>query len=233
MKISASSKLSRSLLKFHGIYCQVLIVSFNSWTTPASVRRTKKMRNKSPTNSNDNQGVDDGLNIVRNLLVDLSMEDNSAEVDIFVESVTEQPSNINDILAEGISNLSVQDSNKLFNNNRNTTNNIGNLFELDLTEDSIVVEEPTVDINGKDLPSPITHNETNHKSWKVAPTNEARLRVNKSSNPTPQNNVPVTRGAGRRNFVNQVFRWVCICLLLWSSYFIYVYFNSDFFVEQR
>jgi len=205
------------------------------WTTPASVRRTKKMRNKSPTSStpnrNNNEG-DDGLNIVRNLLVDLSMDDNSAEGDIFVESVTEQPGNINEILAEGISNLSVQDSNKLFNNNRNTTKNIGNLFELDLSEDSIVVEESLNDVR-KDLPPPVTHSETNHKSWKVAPANEARLRVNKSANPTPANNVSVPRGTGRRNFVNQVFRWVCICLLLWSSYFIYVYFNSDFFVEQR
>lgn len=198
------------------------------WTTPASVRRTKKMRNKSPSNRNSNEGGDDGLNIVRNLMVDLSMDDNSGD-DIFLESVTEQPGNINDILAEGISNLSVQDSNKLFNNGNNmTTNKIGSLFELDLSEE-------LVNDNGlrKDLPPPITQSEASHKSWKVAPANEARLRVNKSANPTPQNSVAVPRGGGRRNFFNQVFRWVGICTLLWTCYFIYVYFNSDFFDEQR
>lgn len=127
---------------------------------------------------------------------------------------------IQNILVQGISNLSVGESNKLFPKKLN--NPRPGLCGIDISEPGC---STPVTVVKERLPLPIS---SSNSSWSVSPVaNEPRQRYPKPATSEDTNNVQSPRNRVRRYFSFQVFRWLLIFIVLWTLYFVYVYFISD------
>lgn len=191
------------------------------WTTPVAKRKLSKREILTSTPSRNRDNSDAG--IVRNLMNDLSLEDAGDE-----ERIPSPEQDIQEILVQGVSNLSVRESNKLFPKTYQQTPNLcgieisesGNSGDQSSSQTGAPSNEPLP------LPIPSSH-------WLLSSTpSEARQRYSKPSNSETTVNIDQPRNRVRRYLSFQVLRWLLIFIAVWTIYFAYVYFQADLFLAN-
>jgi len=152
---------------------------------------------------------------------DLSLEDAGDE-----ERIPSPEQDIQEILVQGVSNLSVRESNKLF---PKTYQQTPDLCGIEISESGDQSSSQTGAPSNEPLPLPIP---SSH--WLLSSTpSEARQRYSKPSNSETTVNIDQPRNRVRRYFSFQVLRWLLIFIAVWTIYFAYVYFQADLFLASE
>lgn len=183
-----------------------------SWTTPVAKRKVSRRESAGATPSRHRDNLNSDAGIIRNLMQDLSLNDEEEKT-----ANSEQDCKLQDILVQGVSNLTVKETNKLF----------PKAYQQppDLCGINIKDAERSPD----PLPLPIS-SPTPAARWPLSSTpNEPRQRYSKPSpSDTTVNIDPQPRARGvRRYFSFQVLRWLLLFILVWVIYFSYLYFHAE------
>lgn len=183
------------------------------WTTPVAVRKTKPRSDGTPSTGHL-RASDTG--IVRNLLSDMSLHDD------IPDEVVPSDKEIQEILVEGVSKLSVSETNKLF---PKTYQPDPNLCNIDINEQLPSAVKPATSTPKERLPLPISSNSVpRDNSWLVG-SNEPRQRYSKSSIVETDSSNIEPRGRVRRYISHQILRWLLLFIVVWTVYFVLVYFQ--------
>ena len=178
-----------------------------------AVRKTKPRSDGTPSTGHL-RASDTG--IVRNLLSDMSLHDD------IPDEVVPSDKEIQEILVEGVSKLSVSETNKLF---PKTYQPDPNLCNIDINEQLPSAVKPATSTPKERLPLPISSNSVpRDNSWLVG-SNEPRQRYSKSSIVETDSSNIEPRGRVRRYISHQILRWLLLFIVVWTVYFVLVYFQ--------
>ena len=198
-------------------------VSSFSWTTPVAKRKATKRENLTSTPSAQRNNSDVG--IVRNLMTDLSLDDDETSPDN--PSPAEQ--DIQEILVQGVSNLTVKETNKLFPKTYQQTPDLYGIEITDTSPPAGQLSSQFSPVSNDSLPYPLSSTPAKSHWLPSSSSNETRQRYSKPSSSETTVNIDQPRNRVRRYFSHQVLRWFLIFIAVWTLYFAYVYFQVDLF----
>ena len=190
--------------------------------------KRKATKREIVTSSPSRQRDSSDSSIVRNLMNDLSLEDAPDGP----ERLPSAEQDIQEILVKGVSNLSVNETNKLF---PKTYQQNPDLYGIEISENLSSNQgqsssQPKRQANEPLLP--ISSTPANSHWLRTSTPSETRQRYSKPSNSETTVNIDQPRNRVRRYFSFQVFRWLLIFIAVWTVYFAYVYFQLDLFVSS-
>ncbi|KAL5258147.1 hypothetical protein ACHWQZ_G012936 [Mnemiopsis leidyi] len=190
------------------------------WTTPVAKRKVTKRDNLTSTPSAQRNNSDVG--IVRNLMTDLSLDDEETSPD----KLSPADQDIQEILVQGVSNLTVKETNKLF---PKTYQQTPDLYGIKMTDTSSPVGPSQFSpVSDETVGYPLSS--TPAKSHWLPSSNETRQRYSKPSSSETTVNIDQPRNRVRRYFSQQVLRWLLLFIGVWTLYFAYLYFQADLFL---